>query len=186
MVDRQDVLITDRVGLRSWFELNASTARECYIWISLDGNDGGILYLDAVEEALCFGWIDGHITKIEGLGLVRRFSPRQKRSNWTELNKARCERLERLGLMTDAGREALSQAPPFGIDDNVLSRLREDPVVYANFLGFPELYRRVRIDNIQRFRKSRPDLFKNRLDKFVEKTRKGMMYGEWNDGGRLP
>ena len=91
-----------------------------------------------------------------------------------------------MGLMTDAGREALSQAPPFAIDDDVLSRLREDPVVYANFLGFPELYRRVRIDNIQRFRKSRPDLFKNRLDKFVEKTRKGMMYGEWNDGGRLP
>ena len=63
-------------------------------------------YIDAVEEALCFGWTDSSQKVIEGVR-YQRFSPRRKGSVWTELNKERVRRLERLNLMTDAGRSIL-------------------------------------------------------------------------------
>ena len=56
-------------------------------------------------------------------------------------------------------------------------------VVSHNFCLLPELYKRVRIDTIQ-IKKRQPDLFRKRLDKFIKNTRKGIMYGEWNDNGR--
>lgn len=56
--------------------------------------------------------------------------------------------------------------------------------MWQNFLNFPPLYQRVRIDTIQ-FNKHRLELYQSRLAKFVENTRKGIMYGEWNDNGRL-
>ena len=95
---------TSREQWREWLTENHSTKRE--IWISTTKSPDGLQYLDAVEEALCFGWIDSTIKAGEGV-MWRRFSPRRKRSPWTELNKERCRRLERLGLMTDAGRVVL-------------------------------------------------------------------------------
>ena len=92
---------TSREQWRDWLIENHSTKRE--IWISTTKSPDGLQYLDAVEEALCFGWIDSTIKAGEGV-MWRRFSPRRKRSPWTELNKERYRRLERLGLMTDAGR----------------------------------------------------------------------------------
>ena len=91
---------TSREQWREWLTENHSTKRE--IWISTTKSADGLQYLDAVEEALCFGWIDSTIKAGEGV-MWRRFSPRRKRSPWTELNKERCRRLERLGLMTDLG-----------------------------------------------------------------------------------
>lgn len=74
----------------------------------------------------------------------------------------------------------------FVIDDEILLALKSDPIVWANFQSFPSLYQRVRIDTIQINRRMRrPELFKSRLDKFIENTRKGIMYGKWNDNGRL-
>ena len=76
--------------------------------------------------------------------------------------------MERLGLMTDAGRAVLPDMSPNGfiIDKDILHRLQSDPVVWNNFCQFPEL-------------------FESRLNKFIENTRKGLLYGEWNDNGRL-
>jgi len=65
-----------------------------------------LLYLDAAEEALSFGWIDGVKKKTPGSELAQRLSPRSKKSSWTELNKER-RRLEQLGLMRDEGRRFL-------------------------------------------------------------------------------
>ena len=64
-------------------------------------------YLDAVEEALCFGWIDSTTKKLSDIVTAQQFAKRRKNSNWTELNKKRCRRLEKLGLMTDSGRATL-------------------------------------------------------------------------------
>jgi uncharacterized protein YdeI (YjbR/CyaY-like superfamily) len=66
-------------------------------------------YLEIVEEALCFGWIDSTLKKLPDGRLVQRLSPRRKGSHWTELNKERCRELESRGLMTDAGRKALKE-----------------------------------------------------------------------------
>lgn len=88
--------------------------------------------------------------------------------------------------MTDAGRAVLPDMSPggFTIDKEVLSALRQDPIVWQNFQNFPPLYRRVRIDTIQIKKKQHP-LFENRLKKFIDNTRLGVIYGEWDDNGRL-
>lgn len=145
-----------------------------------------LLYLDVVEEALCFGWIDGIKKKNSENHLVQRLSPRSKKSSWTELNKERVRRLEKLGLMTDEGRKVLPDmnSNSFVIDKFIEKKLKEDVLVYKNFINFPELYRRVRIDTIQQV-KNQQELFMKRLDKFIENTKQDKMYGSWNDNGRL-
>ena len=94
--------------------------------------------------------------------------------------------MEKLGLMSDAGRAVLPDMSPTGfiIDGDILTALKADEAVWNNFMNFPPLYRRVRIDTIQ-IKKKQPDLFKSRLEKFIERTRLNIMYGEWNDNGRL-
>ena len=62
--------------------------------------------------------------------------------------------------------------------------LRTDKKLWKNFCSFPELYRRVRIDTIQ-IKRRQPELFRQRLNKFIQCTRQGKMYGAWNDGGKL-
>lgn len=145
-----------------------------------------IQYVDAVEEALCVGWIDGLKKKISDTELAQRLSPRKKNSHWTELNKERVRRLDKLGLMREEGMKALPDMRPesFTIDKDIESRLKEEEQLYQNFIHFPELYRRIRIDTIQSYR-NEPDTFNKRLKKFIEHTRENNMYGQWNDNGRL-
>nr|WP_251133669.1 YdeI/OmpD-associated family protein [Exiguobacterium sp. s46] len=165
---------------------HADHAAFCWVILSRKQIGDGLLYLDAVEEALCFGWIDGIAKKTEDGELAQRFTPRRKNSNWTELNKERVRRLERLGLMQPSGRQVLPdmRTDAFVIDDAIQARLQEDPIVYEQFNDFPELYRRIRIDTIQSVRKD-PVLYEKRLQTLIEKTKRNQMYGQWNDGGRL-
>ena len=103
-----------RAQLRQWFEQYAATDKEC--WIAMyrvrrPAECGDCLpYIDVVEEALCFGWIDSTLKRLPDGRLAQRLSPRRKRSHWTELNKQRCADLETRGLMTDSGRQALSNS----------------------------------------------------------------------------
>ncbi|WP_305257536.1 YdeI family protein, partial [uncultured Duncaniella sp.] len=119
-------------------------------------------YLDAVEEALCFGWIDSTLKCVNGVAL-QRFGPRRNSGCWTELNKERCRRLESLGMMTDSGRKVCPDLDKeFVIDRDILDAFMANPVAWSNFRSFHPLYQRVRIDNIQRKKTSR-ELFESRL-----------------------
>ena len=171
------MLELDRAGWRSWLSENHSTSSGCWLVVDRTKDPTDALpYLDAVEEALCFGWIDSTIRCSDGRHL-QRFSRRRP-----ELNLERCRRLERLGLMTDAGRDVIPDRE-FAIDEEILEALRADPEAWANLQDLPELYIRVRVGNIQIKRGT--DLYRSRLDRFVEDTRKGIMRGNWNDDGRL-
>lgn len=75
-------------------------------------------------------------------------------------------------------------ARPFHLDEDIMEILRADKKLWKNFCSFPELYRRVRIDTIQ-IKRRQPELFRQRLNKFIQCTRQGKMYGAWNDGGKL-
>ena len=179
--------VATRQELRSWLEEHSTTEKCCWVVVSVSERPGVVSYLDAVEEALCFGWIDGIMKKISSAATAQRFSPRKKKSNWTELNKERVRRLEKLGLMTPQGRDVLPDMRPesFTIDPDILDRLKEDPLLYQNFMNFPELYRRIRIDNIQGYKDYDADIYNKRLDKFIQNTRENKMYGKWDDNGRL-
>ena len=102
---------TQRQQLRDWLQDNHLSAQECWVVMSRTKNPLGVLpYIDVVEEALCFGWIDSTLKKLPDGRLAQRLSPRREKSHWTELNKQRCKELESRGLMTPAGRDALNNA----------------------------------------------------------------------------
>ena len=88
--------------------------------------------------------------------------------------------------MTDAGRAVLPDMSEKGfvIDKDILNELQADTEVWEKFQSFPPLYQRVRIDTIQ-IKKKQPELFRSRLQKLLGNTKAGVMYGDWNDNGRL-
>lgn len=180
--------ITTRANFRNWLAENHDRESECWMVAKKGKNPPTdyVWYLDAVEEALCFGWIDTTHKKIHGTDM-QRFTPRTARSSWSELNKERCRRLEKLGLMTDAGRAALPDLSEssFVIDAEIFQTFQENPIAWENFCQFPSLYQRVRIDCIQRDKKKDRRVFEMRLTKLLKQSELGKMFGEWNDYGRL-
>lgn len=99
---------SERAQLRNWLQENHSTAKACWVVISRSKTPpvGVLPYIDVVEEALCFGWIDSTLKKLPDGRLAQRLSPRRKKSHWTKLNMERCIDLEERGLMAPAGRQA--------------------------------------------------------------------------------
>jgi len=96
--------LKNRDEWRRWLEKNHK--REPEIWLiyyKKHTKKSSIPYNDAVEEALCFGWIDSTVKGIDGEKYAQRFSPRKPKSNWSEPNKERIERLIKEGKMTPAG-----------------------------------------------------------------------------------
>lgn len=187
------VYAKDRGAWRAWLEAHHDSCTE--IWLVYRNADKtrigqnpeprSISYLDSVEEAICFGWIDGIQKRISPLEKAQRFTPRRRRSNWTELNKERARRLIRLGLMTEAGMKTLPDLDaPFVVADDILEALKAEPDAWQYFQEFPALYIRVRIGYIEEMRRKR-DEFERRLNNFLRKTASGKMFGNWNDQNRL-
>ena len=180
------IVFNTREEFRNWLITNSKKEKE--IWVAVQRKrptKDSFTYLDAVEEALCFGWIDSIQKKDNGVS-IQRFSPRKKNSPWTELNKERARRLIKLGLMTKEGRKVL---PPMGknsfvIDEDILNALRKAKCV-RKFKAFHPLYQRVRAYNVAFYKSISDEAFKKGLDHFIEETKKGKMYGNWNDYGRL-
>lgn len=179
--------IKSAASFRTWLSKNHAVQPECYLNVKKGRptDKKTFYYLDAVEVALCFGWIDSSQKVINGIR-YQRFSPRRKNSKWTELNKERVRRLEKLGLMTDAGRKVLPDmsVEHFKIDKDIIAALRKSKA-WAKFNEFPDLYKRVRTYNITFYKKLNPDIYKKALKHLIEQTLLGKMYGEWNDYGRL-
>ena len=102
----------DRTALRSWLMDNHQTERE--VWVATYRGKlpmaDALPYVEVVEEALCYGWIDSTCKRLPDGRLAQRLSPRRKNSQWTERNQDRCMELEQRGLMTEAGRKTLIQA----------------------------------------------------------------------------
>ncbi|MBP1043282.1 YdeI/OmpD-associated family protein [Vagococcus sp. BWB3-3] len=176
--------IKTRSALRAWLSEYGEIKKECWVATSVKEQAGLLRYLDVVDEALCFGWIDSTKKKVDGQ-VFQRLSPRGRRSRWTELNKERVRRLRKLGLMTAEGEAVLPEmeVAAFVIDPIIEKRLKSEQL-YQTFLTFPPLYQRIRIDTIQYYRNDL-DLFEKRLTKLVEQTRANNMYGTWHDEGRL-
>ena len=135
-------------------------------------------YNDAVEEALCFGWIDSTVKKIDIHSFAQRFSPRNPKSSWSEMNKERARRLIASKKMTKAGLALLGNThlEEFIVPKDILKVLQADKEVWKNFKKFPEGYKRIRIGFIDASR-NRPDFFKKRLGYFLKMTKQNKMFG---------
>src|SRR3989344_2198052 len=125
------VYLKNRQLWRNWLEKNHKNTSE--IWLVFPKSHTRkprVAYPDAVEEALCFGWIDSIAKRIDEDSFAQRFSPRKPRSNWSQANLERVRRLKRLGLMTPSGLAALSaksfNKKKFEISQDILKALKKD------------------------------------------------------------
>ena len=187
MMDTNILSAKNRIEFREWLVANATSSSEC--WVNVKRGkpvyEDVFYYLDAVEEALCFGWIDSTHKEINGVRM-QRFTPRKKNSPWTELNKERVRRLEKMGLMTDAGRAVLPPMGPrsFKVDPDIKAAMKAARC-WSIFKAFPPLYQRIRAYNVAFYKKRNPAMYEQTLSHLLSETKQGRMFGDWNDYGRL-
>jgi uncharacterized protein YdeI (YjbR/CyaY-like superfamily) len=94
---------------RRWLEKNHATTKELWIgYYKKASGKGGMTYHEAVEEALCFGWIDGVVNTIDADSYKQRFTPRRPGSNWSNINVRHVARLRAAGKMHPAGLAAFA------------------------------------------------------------------------------
>jgi uncharacterized protein YdeI (YjbR/CyaY-like superfamily) len=113
----QQMLFPDRAEFRAWLALNHSASDG--IWMTF-GKAGSVMTVrpgEALEEALCFGWIDGQIKSIDDSRYMKRFTPRRKGSKWSEKNRGLAAKLIEQGKMTEHGLAAIAQAKKSGTWD---------------------------------------------------------------------
>src|SRR6266540_3966102 len=170
--------VKDRRQWRAWLARHHKTAPE--IWLIYYKKHSGrprIPYSDAVEEALCYGWIDSITKPVDEDRWAQRFSPRRPSSRLSDMNRERVRRLIAARRMTKAGLAAIEHAfdrkkdtkprLKWDIPADILRRLKRDPATWKNFQRFPESYQRIRVGWIAAARR-RPDVFKQRLAYFLK------------------
>jgi len=149
----------DAAGWRAWLQANHGSAPE--VWVGMykkHSASHNMTWSEAVDEALCFGWIDSVMHRIDDERHAQRFSPRKAGSNWSAVNVAKVERLRAAGLMHDAGEDAFAkrredrtgvysfeQATPAELSAGQRARLDADEAAAAFFDAQPPGYRRTAI-----------------------------------------
>jgi uncharacterized protein YdeI (YjbR/CyaY-like superfamily) len=140
----------DRVGWRRWLEENHSSVDGAWVIIQRKGSEReGLRYEEAVDGAVCFGWIDSRMNSIDGERFRLRFSPRRRGSVWSLLNRERAERLIEAGLMEEAGLRAVEEAKGNGmwdaaytsrvepeVPEDLSEALKENKEAWENFEAF--------------------------------------------------
>ncbi len=111
----EGLYISNRDDWRKWLRNNHDTENEVWlIYYKKHTGKPSIPYNDSVEEALCFGWIDSIIKRIDDERFARKFTPRKERSRWSEVNKKRGRRMIEAGKMTEAGLARIREAKRSG------------------------------------------------------------------------
>jgi uncharacterized protein YdeI (YjbR/CyaY-like superfamily) len=172
----------EREEWRSWLANNHHKLN--YVWLIFYKNNfskNGISLDESVEEAICFGWIDGKLRKIDDEKFILRFSPRKAKSVWSRINRKRAEKLIKLGKMTDAGLMKIKEAKESGYWSNAYTNkvketipsdlkkvLMEDKKAWNNFQNFANSYRNIYISWINSAKTD--ETRKKRIDKVVEQS----------------
>lgn len=182
--------IHTREELYAWYLENHDKVSDFWLRINRarEPFPGVVGYVDAVEVALCFGWIDSTQKRIDDGKPIQHFTPRRKRSNWCWNNIERCRRLIDLSEMTPAGLAVLPEHDPknFVFEEWVINALMADPIVWKNFNSFPGAYQRIKVDRIQHYNNTkRPEYALHMLQTLIDDTRKGKMQPGWDDNGKL-
>jgi uncharacterized protein YdeI (YjbR/CyaY-like superfamily) len=179
-LDETELLyVTSRHEWHNWLEEHYRSERE--VWLVYYKKHTGkprISYNDAVEEALCFGWIDSTVKSIDEDRYTQRFSLRNPRTPYSQANK---ERLKGLIKQEKVVKEVLATLgnlveEQFEIPLDILEAIKANDKVWKNFQRLSEPYIRVRIAFIDAARK-RPEEFKKRLRYFIEMTEKNKHFG---------
>ena len=187
----KEIYLKTRKEWRKWLEMNHASVDE--IWLRYYKKPSGkprIPYNDAVEEALCFGWIDGKIKRINEDYFIQRFTPRRPGSRWSAYNIERAQRLIKDGLMQKAGLRAYSEVlvkPELiyqdrrngepEIPEDLYKELGINKTASDNFMNFTMSARRIYIEWLNSSKK--PETRLRRIEKIVglaeKNIRPGMM-----------
>lgn len=139
---------TTREDFRNWLQEQCLSSPGVWLLFGKPGGPRTVTAAEALEEALCFGWIDGQMKSIDGRTYMKYFSQRRENSKWSEKNKALAAQLEKQGRMTDCGRKKIEDARKNGQweskkapavteeqIDALSCLLKEYEPAYTNFLG---------------------------------------------------
>ncbi len=173
--------------LRSWFDTRGASESELWIGYYRKGTGRtGLAYDDAVDEALCHGWIDGQVRKVDELSYANRFTPRRPRSIWSLTNVQRVRRLIRDGRMRPSGLAAFRArtrertgvhsferptGPEVVLDRSARERLASAPAALDFFEAQPPGYRRLMVRWVMGAR--RPATRARRLDAVISAALRG-------------
>ncbi len=171
--------VTNRKDWRAWLRKHYKTEKE--VWLVYFKKETGkprIAYNDAVEEALCFGWIDSTVKALDQERTAQRFSPRKPGSPYSPANKERLRNLVKQRKVIKQVRETLGDIleEKFEIPKDILNAIKANKAAWKNFQKFSDPYKRIRIGFIEGARK-RPEEFKKRLRYFIQMTEKNKQYG---------
>ena len=160
---------------RKWLSKNYRTAKEVwFVFPMKETGEESLSYNDAVEEALCFGWIDSTIKHIDKTHRAQHFTPRKKGSAYSRPNIERLIWLEKNNLLMEEIRLEVLELirARYVFPDDIISSIKTDLRVWENFNSLSDGYKRIRIAYIDAARK-RPEEFKKRLENFIAKTHDG-------------
>lgn len=171
--------VAHRAAWRAWLQAHYTTANE--VWLVYPRKHSGkprIPYNDAVEEALCFGWIDSITKGIDDNNYSQRFTPRNPRSSYSQTNIERLRCLIPQGKVMPEVQASLGSLldEPFVCPPDIEAALRADAQVWANFNSYSGAYQRIRIAYVETARK-RPGEFEKRLQNLIAKTAVNKQYG---------
>ena len=169
----------DRSEWRSWLYENFRTSEDVwFVFPTKDSDEMGVSYNDAVEEALCFGWIDSTTKRLDDTHQIRHFTPRRKGSTYSRPNIERLIQMDSEGkIHPDIRPSVLSLIEAeYVFPQDILAEIKEDPEAWENYQNFTDSYKRIRVAYIDAARK-RPEEFRKRLDNFISMTRKNRIIG---------
>ena len=171
--------VSDPKEWREWLRAHYKTEKE--IWLVYYKKETGkprIAYNDAVEQALCFGWIDSTVRSLDEKRTVQRFSPRKPKSGYSQANIERLRHLVEKGKVVDEVVDSLGDLleQEFVFPQDILEAIKADKQAWKNYQNFSEPYKRIRVAFIEGARK-RPDEFKKRLNYFIKMTRDNKLIG---------
>ena len=177
MNEKKHVYFTYRLEWRKWLSDHFETESEIwFVFPSAGSGEKGVSYNDAVEEALCFGWIDGKAGTLDESHQLRRFTPRRNGSGYSQPNVERLIFLDSRGLIHPKVRASVEDIiqKPFVFPEDILDAIRRDPAAWENYASLSEPYKRIRVAYIEAARK-RPEEFQKRLNSFIAKTKRNQL-----------
>jgi uncharacterized protein YdeI (YjbR/CyaY-like superfamily) len=180
----EEITAADGVELRAWLQANHASSPGVWLvfWKAASGRPS-VTWTEAVDEALCFGWIDSRVQKLDEHRYRRWFSPRKPGSDWSRINKAKVERLEAEGRMAPAGRAAVESARADGswralelsdalvVPDDLARALDADPNRRLTYEGFPPGVRKGVLEQV--YGAKRPATRRRRVEAVVEAIERG-------------
>ena len=173
------IYLDNRQAWRAWLAENYDKEKE--IWLVYPKKASGkprILYNDAVEEALCYGWIDSVAKRIDENNYAQRFSPRNPKSKYSEANKQRLRELIKQGKVIPSVKATLAGIldEEFVVSPDILKEIRANDKAWKNFQRYSIEYKRIRIGFIEGAR-NRPSEFQKRLNYFITMMENNKQFG---------